>query len=324
MLDEKRLQEAMEADAAAEEAEGAEDAEGQEEAEGASGNEDATDADESQESEDSDEATDDAEPSGESASEDEEDKAPDKPVPVQAFLKQKAKWKARYAQAETRLKELEAKAASQGGGLNSQDAVAYAQYKGFIGKLQDSAKRFPWLANQLAALEQGIEPDWRAVHSALDAHVKALPNLDPTTAATLAKQQQVLDQLQFQARKQEFAERKVREDQTIRSMFKEAADERFFKRLNTVTAHLVKALPEGAFQLPDRTELAKELMAIQKEARESLLKEQTQVAKKKAGAGTPTMRGASAGAKPKVKIPAFGTPEYEAWMLEQIEADLKA
>lgn len=322
MLDEKKLQEEMEKDAANENEDGEEN-EGQEEAEEASDSEDATDADESQESEDNAEATDDGEAEEESASEEEEDKAPDKPVPVQAFLKQKAKWKNRLAQAETRMRELEAKATSQGG-LNQQDLTAYQQYKGFIGKLQDSAKKFPWLANQLAALEQGVEPDWRAVHSALDAHVKALPALDPTTAATLARQEQVLNQLQFQARKQEFAERKVREDQTIRSMFKEAADERFFKHLNTVTAHLVKALPEGAFQLPDRTELAKELMAMQKAARENLLKEQTQVAKKKAGAGTPAMRGASAGAKPKVKPPAFGTPEYEEWMVGQIEADLKA
>lgn len=327
MIDKDKLQAEMEKDAELEENEGS--GEGQEgAAEESDTEEDATGAD--GEAGNSDDDGGEGEDDGQEAAsgEDDDEAEPSAPIPVKAFLKQKAKWKAKVAQAaaaaEKRIQELTEKSQSQGG-LSASDLEDYKIHKATVGKLQEAAKKFPWLAAQLYALEQGLEPDWRGVHQTLDAHVKALPSLDPTTAAKMAEQDRILSQLQFRAQKQEFAERKVREDQEIRKLFKDGANERFFSTVNKLTTALVKALPEGAFQLPDRIEIAKELMAMRKADREELLKQQTQVGKTKQGAGTPPMKGAPAASKAKPgKIPPLGTPEYEAFMMAEIEKDLAA
>lgn len=317
MINETKLQEEMEKDAAAGEADDT-----QEVTETQEGSEEAAEDDATGAEEDAGEADEDAdEPEAASAEDDEdadEEPAPTAPIPVKAFLKQKAKWKTRMAEAKKQMQELASKSQAQGG-LSAEDALAYKQYKGYVGKLQEAAQRYPWLMQQLAALEQGHEPDWRAVHQALDAHVKALPALDPTTQAMLAQQGKIVQELQHQANRQRFAERKTSEDSQIRQLYKEAADPLFFKTLNEITGALVEALPEGAFQVPDRVSLAKKLMVLRKREREALLKEQVEKSKVKKNAGTPQLKGGGGAPKAKKAIPAFGTPEFEQYMAESVE-----
>ena len=221
------------------------------------------------------------------------DEEPKQAVPVKTWVKQKKKFKEREQALQTEIEELK-KAPPAGAGV---DSGKFKQYETVLGNFQAGAKQHPAAAMILSAFEKGVEPDWRIVHQTLDAYVKALPAQDPATQAVLRQQQEVLDKLQHDANAQDFERFRGEEDKTIRSEFKEAADDNLFKTVNDVTISLVKAQPEGSFVKPDRVAIARYIHNYGKQVRSGLLKGQKKAGPAKRGAAVPKPKGSGAGKK---------------------------
>lgn len=267
-----------------------------------------------------------AEPIERSAASDEAEPNGEKPVPVKAYLAYKKKVAERLQASESRAKEFEAKLA-KAASAGDIDPGEYRSMKALVAKFQAAGKKFPELEAAFYAIQEGLDPDLRSMHQALDARVKTLSTLDPATQHRLHQMEQTQRELQKQATELRFERRKATEDSEISKLVKGDPDlsAKLLEAANELARNAVAQMSEEDFarNVPDRVAIAKKLLAWSRADKEALLKSQKAGAPVKAGAAVPKVGGGKPATVDGDKMPAdyLSDPTSEkatAWLKRQM------
>lgn len=250
-------------------------------------------------------------------------------MPVKSHLayKQKAKQQLAAFRAEVEKHKAEIAKAKSLGEIDPQE---YRRQKNALDKLKAGLEKYPEFDAVLAAFEQGLDPDLRALAQALEPRVKALTTQDPATQRALHELRQQTQKMQAQQMEYQLERQKTRDDAEIRKLHggDEKSAAKFLQTVDAIARASAKGIPDEYFSqwaATARLEIAKAIAPLSKVERETLLKKQQDIKPVKTGAGLPVPK---KGAKPTTADPMpnqFSEPEkYSEWLGRQKEMKKQA